>query len=155
MLKLSTKTTYAVRALIDLARSSTGTPVRLSQIADRQNIPLPFLEQIFSKLKNAHVVSAIRGPQGGYQLAQQAANITLGDLVSILEGPIEPVLCTHPENRSEVCHEVEGCMSRKICSEIDGAVMNILNRNTLETMCNEADQLKQAPIQFNYQQTNS
>lgn len=149
MLKVSTKSTYAIRALIDLAGQSGEIPERLSNIADRQQIPLPFLEQIFSKLKKAGIVESIRGPLGGYKLNKEAKKISLADIVTILEGPIEPVLCSQPQNRSANCHEVEGCLSRIICNELDGAVFNILRKNTIASMCGEADRLHAQPVKLN------
>lgn len=135
MMKMSTKSTYGVRALIQLARESQeDVPVRLSGIASRQNIPLPYLEQIFSKLRRAGLVLSVRGPQGGYKLAKDPTSITLRDIITVLEGPIDPVLCTMPENRSPNCHEVEGCLSRFLCNELDGELERVLSKNTLGTM---------------------
>jgi Rrf2 family protein len=142
MIKMSTKSTYALKALIDLARFSPTKPERLSNIAERQNIPLPYLEQIFSKLKKAGLVQAVRGPQGGYQLARSTENINLEDIVSTLEGPLQPLLCSQPEQRSSTCHDVEGCLSRLLCNELDGAVHLILKNNTLARLCGEADKLQ-------------
>ena len=144
MIKMSTKSTYALRALIDLARSSPDKPERLSDIAERQSIPLPYLEQIFSKLKKAGLVQAIRGPQGGYRLSRSMNDITLEDIISTLEGPIQPLLCSHPEKKSSTCHDVEGCLSRILCNELDGAVNQILKKNTLGRLCGEANKLQGA-----------
>jgi len=141
MLKVSTKTTYAVRAMIDLSQSSKTQPEHLAKVAERQKIPLPFLEQIFSRLKKAGLVIAVRGPFGGYQLGTDPHQVTLGDIVTALEGPIEPVLCSQPQNRSEQCHDVDGCLSRLLCNELDGAVFDILRKNTLADLAGEAERL--------------
>ncbi len=148
MMKVSTKSTYAIRALVDLARSSLEHPERLASIAERQNIPLPFLEQIFLKLKNAGLVQAVRGPQGGYQLAKSPADLSLADVVKVLDGPIEPVLCSQPHKKSENCHEVDGCMSRHLCSELDGAVYQILSKNTVEQLLSESERLENRTVKF-------
>ncbi len=148
MMKVSTKSTYAIRALVDLARSSQEHPERLASIADRQNIPLPFLEQIFSKLKNAGLVQAVRGPQGGYTLAKKPDDVSLADIVTVLEGPIEPVLCSQPHNKSENCHQVDGCMSRHVCSELDGAVYQILASNTVGKLLLESERLGKRTVEF-------
>ncbi len=134
MMKMSTKSTYAVRALIQLARDYKDVPICLSAIADRQSIPLPFLEQIFSKLRRAGLVLSVRGPQGGYKLAKDPASISLHDIITILEGPIDPVLCSMPENRTPNCHHVEGCMSRFLCNELDGELERVLSKNTLSSL---------------------
>lgn len=139
MLKVSTRSTYAIRALIHLGRTPDGPPVRMSEIAEKQTIPLPYLEQIFSKLRRAGLIEAVRGPQGGYKLAKKPADISLAQIISTLEGPIEPVLCSQPEKRSPDCHEVEGCVSRLVCNELDGELTKILSRNTLEALCGQAE----------------
>lgn len=146
MLKVSTKTTYAIKALIDLAKGAQEKPERLSAVAQRQRIPLPFLEQIFAKLKKAGLVLSIRGPQGGYQLAKPPHEVALSDIVIALEGPLQPVLCSQPENRSAQCHEVEGCLSRLICNELDGELFKILKKNTLGLLAGEAIRLQTRKI---------
>src|SRR3954470_21761776 len=86
--KLSNKGRYAVRALFDIAFYNDGKPTQVKDIAERQNIPPRFLEQIFQDLKRAGIVGSKRGPQGGYSLARRATDIRLGDVVRALEGPI-------------------------------------------------------------------
>jgi Rrf2 family protein len=135
--------------MLDLARSGQEHPERLAAIAERQEIPLPYLEQIFLKLKNAGLVQAIRGPQGGYQLTKKPDEITLAEVVTVLEGPIQPVLCSQPQNRSDHCHDTEGCVSRSVCNELDGAVFQILSQNTIGKMMGEAERLKSRPIRLN------
>jgi Rrf2 family protein len=147
MMKVSTKTTYAIKALIHLGRRNANTPIRLSEIAEAQHIPLPYLEQIFSKLRRAGLVVAIRGPQGGYKLTKSPSDTTLAEIVSVLEGPIEPVLCSMPENRSPNCHDVEGCVSRSLCNELDGALHRVLEGNTLGSLCASAE-TKSKPVRF-------
>jgi Rrf2 family protein len=86
--KLSNKGRYAVRALFDIAFYNDGRPTQVKDIAERQNIPLRFLEQIFQDLKRSGIVGSKRGPQGGYSLSRKATEIRLGDVVRALEGPI-------------------------------------------------------------------
>jgi Rrf2 family protein len=86
--KLSNKGRYAVRALFDIAFYNEGRPTQVKDIAERQNIPPRFLEQIFQDLKRSGIVGSKRGPQGGYSLARRASDIRLGDIVRALEGPI-------------------------------------------------------------------
>ena len=151
MMKVSTRSTYAIRALIYLGRQADGRPVRMADIAGTQDIPLPYLEQIFSKLRKAGLVQAVRGPQGGYRLARDASSITLQDIIVSLEGPLSPVLCSMPENYSPNCHDVEGCLSRLICSELDGELSRILSRNTLGALCGQADRAHQQPVRMDIQ----
>ncbi|MDX2052135.1 MAG: Rrf2 family transcriptional regulator [Polyangiaceae bacterium] len=87
-MKLSNKGRYAVRALFDIAFFNGGQPTQVKDIAERQQIPPRFLEQIFQDLKRAGLVGSKRGPQGGYNLALGAGEVRLGDVVRALEGPI-------------------------------------------------------------------
>lgn len=138
MMKVSTRSTYAIRALIYLARQSPLIPLRLATIAEKQQIPLPYLAQIFSKLRKAGLVESIHGPQGGYRLTKSPEKISLSDIVFSLEGPLEPVLCSMPENKTPQCREVEGCVSRVVCNEIESELSRVLSRNTLAQLCGQA-----------------
>lgn len=142
MMKISTKSTYAIRALLQLARESPDKPVCLPHLAEQQHIPLPYLEQIFSKLRRAGLVESIRGPQGGYKLAKSPAEISFETIITALEGPLAPVLCSMPENRSPQCHEVDGCLSRVLCNELDGELSRILSRNNLSSFLGGAEKIQ-------------
>lgn len=144
MFRASTRSTYAIRALVSLARAGGEETVALGRVADAQRIPLPYLVQIFSKLRKAGLVEAVRGPQGGYRLSRSPAEISLAQIIYALEGPMEPVLCSMPENRSPNCHEVDGCVSRLVCCEIDGALQQILSNKTLASLAGEAERLGHA-----------
>lgn len=85
-MKLTSKGRYGVRALFFIAYHHGGRPAQMREVAEKAQIPARFLEQIFHDLKRAGLVSAKRGPNGGYQLARTAAQITLGDVVRALEG---------------------------------------------------------------------
>jgi Rrf2 family iron-sulfur cluster assembly transcriptional regulator len=86
--KLTQKGRYGVRALFDIAFHSDGGPTQIREIAERELIPMRFLEQIFQELKRAGLIGSKRGPRGGYHLAKPAAEISLGDVVRALEGPV-------------------------------------------------------------------
>lgn len=94
-MKLSNKGRYGVRALFDIAFHNEGRATQIREIADRETIPVRFLEQIFQDLKKAGLIGAKRGPRGGYHLARPAAEISLGDVFRALEGPI--VVCSSDE----------------------------------------------------------
>ena len=91
-MKLSNKGRYGVRALFDIAFHNDGGPTQIREIAEREIIPARFLEQIFQDLKRAGIVASKRGPRGGYHLARPAAEITLGDVIRALEGPVAVML---------------------------------------------------------------
>jgi Rrf2 family transcriptional regulator, iron-sulfur cluster assembly transcription factor len=95
--KLSNKGRYGVQALFDIAFHSGGGPTQIREIADRASIPARFLEQIFHELKRAGIIGAKRGPRGGYHLARPAADISIGDVLRALEGPVVVMV---PENEA-------------------------------------------------------
>lgn len=101
---LGTKARYAVMAMVELARYTPGTPVALSEIAGSQEITLPYLEQIFSRLKNSGLVQSVRGPGGGYMLARDAGGISIADIVEAADESLKMTRCE--------AHET-GCMSTK------------------------------------------
>jgi len=88
VVKLSNKSRYAVRAMFDIAFHGEGASAQIKDIAERQAIPMRFLEQIFQDLRKAGLVSGKRGPRGGYQLVRPAQKISLGDILRALEGTL-------------------------------------------------------------------
>jgi Rrf2 family protein len=121
--KLSNKGRYGVRAAFDVAFHSEGRAAQIKDIARRQGIPPRFLEQIFQDLKRAGLVTSKRGPRGGYALARPAAEISVGDVVRAVEGPVdlaspgrEAALGHDPTSRAvteqaftELAHRLEAC----------------------------------------------
>lgn len=93
-MKLSTKGRYAVMAMADLAYHSKGQPVALAEIADRQEISLSYLEQLFAKLRRGNIVKSVRGPGGGYLLARPAAETRVSDIILAVDEPIRATRCT-------------------------------------------------------------
>lgn len=91
-MRLTSKTAYGVQAMFDLAFHGRGRAVQARETADRQGIPVRYLEQILQDLRRAGLVEAKRGPGGGYALARPAAEVRLSDLVAALDGPVEEIL---------------------------------------------------------------
>ena len=92
-MKLTTKGRYAVMAMADLASNEDVKPVSLNEIATRQNISLSYLEQLFLKLKNNHLVKSVRGPQGGYKLEKKAKDIKLSSIISAVDENVKTLNC--------------------------------------------------------------
>jgi Rrf2 family iron-sulfur cluster assembly transcriptional regulator len=92
--KLSTKGRYAVMAMVDLASASDGQPVALAEIAERQEISLSYLEQLFAKLRRGGLVKSVRGPGGGYLLAHAAEETRVSDIILSVDEPIRATRCT-------------------------------------------------------------
>jgi Rrf2 family transcriptional regulator, iron-sulfur cluster assembly transcription factor len=97
--KLSNKGRYGVRALFDIAFHNDGRPTQIREISEREVIPARFLEQIFQDLKKAGLIGSKRGPRGGYHLARPASEISLGDILRALEGPVA-VIASEGDDRS-------------------------------------------------------
>jgi len=92
--RLSTKGRYAVMAMVDLAKFGNGSPVALSEIAERQEISLSYLEQLFAKLRRAELVNSVRGPGGGYVLARLAGETRIADIILAVDEPIRATRCS-------------------------------------------------------------
>lgn len=135
MLKLSTKSSYGLRAC--LALSKVNGKLSSSEIAESENIPQRYLEQILSALRQGGLVESTRGAKGGYSLSRPAAEITVADLVLCLEGTLPPILCSAPEFRSETCREDGVCASGPLCRQLESSVMGVLAGTTLEAMAHE------------------
>src|SRR6185295_9806810 len=127
-MKLSTKTRYGVRAVFDIAFHNQGRPTQARDIARRQEVPLRYLEQIFQELRRAHLVDAKRGPKGGYTLSRAPEEITIGDVVRAVQGPIE--LCDAKEG--SVPGSIWKELAEQIRASFDGVTVNDLCRRGVE-----------------------
>src|SRR5690625_6392756 len=116
-MKLSTKGRYAVMALVDLAANTDGRPVTLAEIAERQQISLSYLEQLFAKMRRAGLVTAIRGPGGGYLLAHPAEQTRIADIILAVDEPIRATRCT-PGQPIGCRGNESSCMTHDLCVEL-------------------------------------
>ncbi len=137
-MKLGTKGRYAVMAMVDLANStvfdSKNGPVTLSDIADRQEISLSYLEQLFSKLRKSGLVKSIRGPGGGYMLARSADQLRISDIVMAVDEPIRVTRC-HPMSGSGCMPDGGRCVTHDLWQELSNHIYLFLNTVTLEDVC--------------------
>ncbi len=130
---LSSRGKYATRALLDLTLHGNEGPVSIGDIAERQNIPLKYLEQILLLLKRHGFVSSRKGPGGGYSLAKPPGSITLGDVVRAMEGPLAPISCASVSGYAECgCPEPETCGLRSVWKEARDALAAILDGTTFD-----------------------
>jgi len=127
-MKLSTRSRYGTRMLLDMAQHYDQGPVHLGDIAKRQNISLKYLEQIIIPLKKAHYVESQRGPKGGHMLAKPPAQITVGEIVALLEEGTSLVECTE---HAERCERSQNCPTRMIWQEAAQAMFDSLKAITL------------------------
>ena len=127
-MKLSAKSRYAARILLDLALNDHGMLQRVNDISYRTGITVPFIEQIIKPLKNSGLVVSKRGAAGGHQLNRPADAITLGDIVRIMEGNVELVACL---SSPEACERVEDCLTRNAWKRATEAMLRELDTITL------------------------
>ena len=128
-MKISTKGRYALRLMLDLALNNNGEPVRIKDIAMRQEISDKYLEQIISNLNKAGYVKSIRGPQGGYKLAKAPEQYTVGMILRLTEGSLAPVACL--EDEVNECTRQEQCVTLQLWQKLDEAIKGVVDHVTL------------------------
>ncbi len=128
-MKISTKGRYALRMMLDLALNDTGEPVRIRDIAARQEISDKYLEQIISSLNKAGYVKSIRGPQGGYRLTKKPEQYTVGMILRLTEGSLAPVACL--EDEVNTCERQDGCATLQLWKMLNEAVKGVVDKVTL------------------------
>ena len=131
-MKVSTKGRYALRLMLDLAVNDQKEPIRLKEVAERQQISEKYLEQIISILNKAGFVSGIRGAQGGYRLAKEPSEYTVGEILRLTEGDLSLVDCVGEENGS--CRRKPECATARIWERISEAVNQVVDGITLDDM---------------------
>ena len=141
-MQLSTKGRYAVRAMFDLAYYSKGEPVPLSRISEREEISLHYLEQLFNKLRRGGVVESVRGPSGGFRLSRDPGDITIEDIISIVEGPIVPVQCVEQDDKTKPCHRAEKCVTFILWKRLGSNIKDFLGSITLKDLVEEASVIR-------------
>ncbi len=131
-MKISTKGRYALRLMLDLAQNNTGEPVRIKDIAARQELSDKYLEQIISVLNKARFVKSIRGPQGGYRLTREPEQYTVGMILRLTEGSLAPVACL--EDEVNLCERQDTCATLKLWQMLNQAISDVVDRVTLEDL---------------------
>jgi Rrf2 family transcriptional regulator, cysteine metabolism repressor len=130
-IKISTKGRYGLRALIDLALNTTGKPVLLADIASRQGISKRYLERLFTQLRSGGVIRSVRGAAGGYILNRDPEDVTVAEVVAILEGPVKPVDCIL--NR-RICDRQTRCVTHELWEDLGATIEARLSLVTLEDL---------------------
>lgn len=134
-MKISTKGQYALEALLDLHMNGVGGQESLKNIARRRGISEHYLEQIFGTLRKAGIVESIRGAQGGYRLARQPEEITAGQVIRALEGPLCPVKCVgNPSGEGKRCPLLGSCPTRPLWVRVTKEIDSIVDTVTLQDL---------------------
>ena len=130
-MKLSTKGRYSVMAMVDLAKQSRSGPVALADIAERQDISLSYLEQLFGKLRKGAQVKSVRGPGGGYMLARHPSEMRVSDIILAVDEPIKATRCT--PGSPEGCHtDKSRCLTHDLWEELGNQIYLFLSSVSLE-----------------------
>jgi len=131
---LSKKTKYGLQALLVLARDYGRGPILIAELAERDRIPKKFLESILLQLKNAGILGSRKGKGGGYFLARDPSQITMGKAVRVLEGPLAPVPCVSETayQKCVECDDEASCGIRLVMKDVRDAIADILDHTTLQ-----------------------
>ncbi len=132
-MKLSKRGEYGLRAMIDLATNANdGEVVQIKEIAKRERIPVKFLEQILLSLKNTGLLHSRMGAGGGYYLGKPAEEITLGQIVRLLDGPLAPIGCVSQTAYEPcACPDPDNCGLRLVMQDVRNAISDILDNTSL------------------------
>jgi len=114
-------------------------PVNLKSISQKEGISLHYLEQLFSKLRKGEIVKSIKGPGGGYVLARKPDEISIGEVIEMVDEPISPVFCVdHDGEASATCHRSGECTTQWLWAELGDRIRDYLNSVTIQEVCEKA-----------------
>lgn len=136
-MKLSTRGRYGLKAMFDLALNYGDGPISLTSIAERQAISVNYLEQLISPLRKAMLVESVRGAQGGYMLAKSPNEITVGVILTTLEGPLAPTDCVVVDGDDDICDHSTYCVTKVIYEKIYESISTVVNSITLQHMIDD------------------
>lgn len=134
-MKLSTRTRYGMRAIIELSQHEGKRPLQLKIIAERQDISVKYLEQLMSLLRSAGFVRSVRGSKGGYVLARPADQIKLSEIFRCLEGPVTTTECIDDES---YCERSADCAAREVWKRVETAIHGVLDSIKLSDLVQQA-----------------
>jgi Rrf2 family iron-sulfur cluster assembly transcriptional regulator len=134
-MRLTTKGRYAVTAMLDLALNADKGAISLADIARRQEISLPYLEQLFARLRRAGLVNSVRGPGGGYLLALPAAEITVARVIDAVDESVDATRC---QGLSD-CQQGDTCLTHHLWCELSGQIRGFLDGITLGQLVEHGD----------------
>jgi len=147
-MKISTKGRYGLRAMVDLAVYSAGDHISLKSIAERQNISEGYLEQVFSTLRKAGLISSVKGSQGGYALADEPSSITVGAVLRALEGNLSVIDEKSLEEKTK--DKIEDCIREKVWSTINASIDEVVDNINLEELVNEYKRMASKEVLMYY-----
>ncbi len=142
-MKFSTRARYGTKALLELALHWSEKPVLLRDIAQRQQIPLPYLEHLIGPLVQAGIVKSTRGTRGGVSLLKPPKEVTLSEVIQLLEGSFTPAECV---DNPETCPRSDLCVTHDIWDEVKEAISKVLESITLQDLMEHRKQKRQPDV---------
>lgn len=137
-MKISTKGRYAVRVMLDLALNNTGECIKVKDIAARQGLSEKYLEQIIAVLNKAGYVNSVRGAQGGYRIARDPKEYTVGMILRLTEGSMAPVACL--EEGAPECERCDTCETLAVWKELSDAINRVIDGVTIADLVEKRKQ---------------
>jgi Rrf2 family protein len=134
-MRLSTRGRYAIRAASNLACRNADDPIALKTIAREEHIPPRYLEQLMNRMRRSGILQSSRGPGGGYVLTRPPADITLGEIVSAIEGRVAVAGCVKPDRRKN-CRLQNSCASRLFWANLSRMIQTVMDSVTLQELIN-------------------
>ncbi len=140
-LQVSTKGEYGVRIMVDLARHYSERPRSLSDIAQAEMLPLAYLEQLAKLLREADppLITSTRGAHGGYKLSRNPSEITMGEILRVLEGPIAPMICATEGEMTQICGFLDSCRIKLLWAKVRDAVAHTIDTMSLADLMGDAE----------------
>lgn len=137
-MKLSTKGRYGVKAMVELAINYGENPISIKTISLSQGISEYYLEQLFSPLRKANLIKSIRGANGGYVLNKEPKDITVAEIINVLEGPIEISGCVE----GDVCNNEDACATKLLWEKIKNSIDEVMETTTLQDIVDDNEKIR-------------
>ena len=144
-MKISMKSDYGVRAVLDLALHYGQGLTQSADIAARQGVPEPYLDQLLTVLRKAGIVRSTRGPKGGHALARLPAEVTLGEVINALEGTLSPIACV---DDLHLCQQSGECVQREVWQQVKEAMDKVLDETTIESLAKRHAARESQPMYY-------
>lgn len=141
-MKLSTKSEYGLRAMLNIAMNGSGGATSILDISKEEGISVAYLEQLLNKLRREGLIESIRGPKGGYVISKDTDEITVGNIVKTLEGSLYTVHCVSTQKGAhDACKKSKGCVPKLVWLKLAKTIGDCLESITLKDLCAEAKKI--------------
>ena len=143
-MKVSTRGEYGVRAMVALAHHYGVGPMSIAAVAKESSVPYAYLEQLIVPLRKAGLVESRRGALGGYQLTRPPAEVRVGDVYRVMEGPVAPMDCVSENIADQTCPLIDGCETRPVWLKVRDSIIGALDSMTLADLVSQGQARREA-----------